>query len=141
MIPTREQIKAAEDRPRLLVPVTEWGKGAQVYVRTMSAKQKADWEELVYDKSGKDYVWNRRKVAAATAICTVEDEAGALIFSADDMEWLNEKAGHVLDRIYAASAKLNGITKDDEDELAKNSSGDRTGDSPSGSPSKSDEST
>jgi hypothetical protein len=109
----REAILGADDLERIEVDVPEWG--GSVWVRTMEATQRDAFEAQQLKEPFKDV---RARLVAAT-VC---DASGALLFSDADIPSLSRKSAKALDRIFAVSTKLSGLTKEDIDELKKNSS-------------------
>lgn len=113
---TREAILGCDDLPRQEVPVPEWG--GSVSVRMMTAAERERWEAFVQGET-------RDRIRATLAARTVCDEAGELLFSEADVEALGAKSGPALTRIFAAALKLNRVSKEDVDELEKNSEAGR----------------
>ncbi len=88
-------------------------------------------------------VLNRKRIRALTIALTLVDENGKRLFgdSPAEIDALAGKGAKAIDRILEVSKRLNLVTAKDEDELAKNSSGEPTADSPSGSPPNSESKT
>lgn len=112
---TKEQILNAEDTKSVIVHVPEWG--GDVIVGTMTAQARDAFETSVTGKNGGTNMTNiRAKLAAATIV----DENGDLLFQEKDVAKLGKKSAAALERIFSASQKLNLISEDDVDQLAKN---------------------
>jgi hypothetical protein len=109
---TKARILEAQDLPLKEVPVPEWG--GKVFVRMMTAGQRDAFEAEQTTNPHRD-------LRARLAVATVCDEAGELLFTAEDVPTLTKKSARALDRIFAAAARHNGITQADVDELRKNS--------------------
>jgi hypothetical protein len=58
------------------------------------------------------------------------DENGERLFQEEDTFPLGGKSAAALDRIFTVAQRLNGLRDEDVEELAKNSSGDQSEDSP-----------
>jgi hypothetical protein len=116
---SRQQILEADDIRIEEVNVPEWG--GSVCVRTFSAADRARFE------LGTDEVRDVRERLAAATIC---DEAGNLIFTAEDVEALGKKSGAALDRVFARARKLNRLSNKDLEEIQGNSSPIRNENSP-----------
>lgn len=112
---TKETILAADDLPRQEVLVPEWG--GSVWVRTMTAGERDAWE-----LSGmKGDTFRRENIRARLAVVTVTDEQGALLFGETDIDALGKKSAAALDRVMGVAMKLNGLSKDDVEDLVGNS--------------------
>src|SRR5690242_17693330 len=105
---TRDQILAADDLPRQLVLLPEWG--GEAYVRTLSGAERDHWEAGIRDEEDEVDVENIR---ARFAVLVLVDDTGKRLFSDADAEALGQKAGPALDRIYQAAAKLNKLKAED----------------------------
>ncbi len=120
MLLSKEQILAAEDLPKKRVNCPEWGEGAWVFVRTLSAAERDRFEagsvELA-EESPAARLANIRARFCALCIC---DEAGQPLFTPADAEALGKKSARALDRIFAVAQRLNGMRKQDLEELEKN---------------------
>lgn len=114
---TKQEIFAAKrDFSLLRVETPEWGDGSFVYVRTMTARDRSEFEALVRETKRNELV---RETLAALTVC---DEEGALLFSGQaDAAALSGKNSVVLERIGEAAMKLNLVSKKDVEEIEKNS--------------------
>jgi hypothetical protein len=111
----RDAILKADDLPRELVNVPEWG--GDVYVRTLTGTERDQFEqELVQNKSKP----NLANVRARFAVLTICDADGVRLFQAKDAEPLGKKSASALDRVFEVAQKLNGFSSDDAESLAKN---------------------
>lgn len=117
---TRDAILAAQDLDKVRVEVPEWGEGAAVFVRTMTARERDEFERSMLQSKGKDKTSNLANIRARFAVLTMVDENGERYFEDGDAQQLGEKSAHVLDRIFSVAQKLNGMSADDVDELAGN---------------------
>lgn len=126
----REAILAAEDLPRELVEVPEWG-GA-VYVRALTGAERDQFEASIVEQRGRDVRMNMRNIRAKLVALTVVDEDGQRIFTDDDVAALGGKSAAALDRLFAVAQRLSGLSKEDVEELAKNSESVQSADSISG---------
>lgn len=117
MILNASAILSADDLPRELVEVPEWG--GSVYVRTMTAgeRDRFEAEHRRRGESGDAY----EDIRARLAVSTVCDESGALLFTPADVPAISRKSAKALDRIFAAAQRLNGLSSQDVEDLRKNS--------------------
>jgi hypothetical protein len=131
---TREEVLAANDHRVITVAVDEWKKGAKVYIHTVSAADKDHLEQTLLKATEKDSDGNpiRKRVgedevrAYFIAMCT-RNSKGQRIFQADDITALKQKSVVVMDRIYTAILDASIITKNDVEDMAKNSGAASTG--------------
>lgn len=116
---TADLILQADDLPRELVEVPEWG--GEVYVRCLTAAERDDWESSVIslEKGGKAKT-DMRNLRAKLVARTVCDEKGERLFTDSQIQQLGGKSAAALDRLYSVAARLSAITKSDEDELLGN---------------------
>ena len=96
--------------------VPEWG--GTVLLRVMTSRERDSFESATLDKSGTARMVNIRARLAALSIC---DTAGARLFNDAEIGLLGDLPAPAMDRIFDAAMRLNRITKDDVDELEKNS--------------------
>ena len=106
----RDQILQADDLPRKEVPIPEWR--TKVWIRTLTAGERDRFEGA----QTKDPYTN---VRARLAVLCMIDESGSSLFTEADIPALSAKSSKALDRIFAASVRLNGISKADIDEMGK----------------------
>ncbi len=125
---TRAEILAADDLPRELVEVPEWG--GSVYVRGLTAMERSEFENLMLGlenrriKVGKsDDVTIQMDMRVLrvrlSALCMV-DEKGNRLFGDDEVEALGRKSADALNRIFVVAQRLSGMTSDDVEDAAGN---------------------
>jgi hypothetical protein len=130
-----EQIQAASDLPVETVNVPEWG--GDVIVRTLTASERDAWEDTMLkrrDEETGDLDCTNLKAELVSR--TLTDASGAPLFSdpLDGIQLLAKKSGAVVSRLFEVAQRLNGLTKKDVEELAKNSAAAPSGSSSSTSP-------
>jgi len=105
-----------------------------VFVREMTAKEKNTWELSLTKRLPKignkqqETEMNLEDYRAKLAICTICDEQGIRQFDMKPniIATLSEKlSASNMERIADAASTLNKITKEDQDELVKNSEADQ----------------
>jgi hypothetical protein len=111
------------------VDVPEWH--GYVFVRSMTAAERDEWELYLISHRTPDGELNFRNVRATLVANTCCDSAGSLLFTPDQVDALAQKCGRAIVRVYEATQRLNAITDDDVQELAKNLPADGSGSSPS----------
>lgn len=118
-----ETILAPENLKPRLVKVPEWG--GEVYVAALTADQRdefeTEWQRIKDERKQEDNVGFRAFLVAST-LC---DESNRLLCVNGKREStadaLSGKAAGPVSRIFNAACELNGLTKDDVEELEKNS--------------------
>ena len=120
---TRDQILEKRKPVIERVPVPEWALNGttEVCVRRFSAKAKMFLSESVgaAQKQGNQLPVNWFGLVCALAIC---DEEGNRLFSnPNDAEMLGDMDADVLYRVYDVAARLNGLSKDETEQITKNS--------------------
>ncbi|SIN97628.1 hypothetical protein SAMN05444166_1870 [Singulisphaera sp. GP187] len=110
---TREQFLAAE-LPRKKVTLPD---GGEVYVRTLTAAQREEWEACLSDTEG---ARAKGLIRASLVALTVCDEHGATLFTKADVPALAEKSAPVIIRLFEEASEFNSVTKADVNELEKN---------------------
>ena len=128
MILGRDDILGADDLSTRRVACPEWG--GTVIVREMTGTQREAFEQAVVSTNGDDTSANTTNLRAWLASFTMVDEAGELLFSADDVRALGDKSATALIRVCNEAQNLNGIGADEVEELVED-----FGDGPSGSSS------
>lgn len=126
---SKEAILAADDRQVRDVPVPEWG--GEVRMRGMTGRERDAYEASIIDQRG-----GERKVILANARaklvakCAI-DEAGALMFTPDDVRALGGKSAVALERLFDAARELSGMAEGDVERLAENFGDDPSDDATS----------
>lgn len=109
-------IAAANANKGKMIPVKAWGQDA--FIRVMSGTERDAFEAASIDKDGKA---TREKFRARLLVKTLADENSARIFTDEDAHTLSDMDGKELGRLFDIAAQANGLTKEDEEELLKNS--------------------
>lgn len=123
---TKQDIIDADDITIEPVDVPEWG--GRVYVRVMDGPSRDAFELSMMKGRGKAAKMSMENVRAKCAAATICNAAGERLFSDKEIELLSKKSGAALNRVWEVSARLNGLTEKDVEELAGNSSGDHSDD-------------
>jgi len=122
---SKEQILKAKDLQTETVDVPEWG--GKVVVMGMTGKQRDEFEQSVI----KGKKTNMSNIRARLCQVSLVDEAGVLLFNSNDIAKLGGKSAAALDRCFEVASRLSGISKDDVEDLEKNSGKGRSEDSTS----------
>jgi hypothetical protein len=127
---TRDEILQADDLKRESVPVPEWG-GA-VMVRGLDGEERDAYEATIINQRGTDVKMNLNNARAKLVQRSIVDADGVLLFDESDVKRLAKKSAAALQRVYDVAARLSGLSKQDLDDLTKNSENGQSGDSLSG---------
>jgi hypothetical protein len=100
------------------VPVPEFGEGAVIPVWEFTARERSDWE-LSTEREGPKANLKSVRERMVVAVCRNDD--GSKMFSAADVAKLAQHPCHIIERIIDAAKKLNSVTEEDIEALAKNS--------------------
>jgi len=109
---TRDAVLAAADVVVEPVDVPEWG--GRLYVRSLSGTERAAWE------TASDRAANTARKLALLVQATACDARGNLLFAAADVPNLETRNAKALLRVARAAGRLNGLTADDVEAIAKN---------------------
>lgn len=118
MILTKAQILDADDIGKETIPVPEWG--GEVLVRMLTGAQRDAFEDSIIKVRGKSKETNLVNIRARLCALCIIDEEGKRLFNDTEIVNLGNKSAIALDRVFSAARKLNGLTEDDVEELAKN---------------------
>jgi hypothetical protein len=110
MVLSRDEILRAEDLPRVVVDVPEWG--GRVILQTMSAARRVQFEEYLAEGDPLLQV----KVVAYSLV----NEEGQLLFTPADVEGLGEKNFKVIVRLARRAFRLNAMGKEALEEAKEN---------------------
>ena len=89
---TKDAILVADDLPREAVEIKEWG--GTVYVRSMSAAERDEWEASWLADDGKPKTARERlkNLRARLAVLVLVDDSGNRLFADEDADALGKKA-------------------------------------------------
>lgn len=118
---SKDAILTADDMRIEAVAVPEWG--GTVFVRSLSGTERDSFEAAILQRNGSDTSVNYRNMRARLAVLALCDRDGNRLFTDGDMAAVGSKSAAALQRVFDAASRLNGLSKDDVDELAKNSEG------------------
>ena len=113
---TREEILKKDDVIVQPLWIEEWE--TWIYIRVLDGQERDAFDDAVNDDvAGKIKIPNYKAWAASKLAC---DKHGHRIFSDEDIPLLGQKSGTALLKIVAAGQKLNQVTEDDIEIIAKN---------------------
>jgi hypothetical protein len=114
----RKDVVSVSDIKTETVSVPEWG--GEVLVRGLTGEQRNQFEMSVLDSQTKAV--NLDQITAKLVAASVVDESGKQLFDQPgDVEMLGGKSAVALYRVGTVAQRLSGLTKEDVDELLKNS--------------------
>ena len=123
----RDKIFAADDRQIETVEVPEWG--CSVGVRVMGGAERDTFEYEATKRMTDDKLTDPRGLRSRLLVATLVDEEGQPVFTSADIPAIEQKAAPVISRLCEVAQRVNGLSDEDVEELAKNSSGAPNGDS------------
>lgn len=115
---TRDAILQADDLPSERMDMPEWG--GPVWIRTLTGTERDAFEQAMISMRGKLREVNLRNARAKMAVMVLCDEQGQRLFRDEDADALGKKSSKALDRIFDAAQRLNGMRKQDVEELTEN---------------------
>ena len=129
-----EAILGIDDLHIETVYVPEWN--GSVRVRTLTAKERDDFEQSLLEKRGRGKNQTREMTflnmrSKLVVKCLMHPTENSRLFRDDQAEQLGRKSGAAVDRLYDVAARLAGISEEDVDELVGNSESDQPDSSPS----------
>ena len=127
---SKKQILEAPDIKTEIVSAPEWG--GEVPVRGLTGTGRDAFEASCVNIDGKKVVPDLTNIRAKLVSRCVVDADGELIFDESDVVALGEKSAVALQRLFEVAQRLSGLTKEDVEELAKNSGSALKGASTSG---------
>lgn len=114
---SRDDILNADDRKLEEVQVPEWG--GSVMIRTLSGKERDEYESGTLSvKNGKQVENFENFRARLVALCLV-DEKGKRLFTARDIVTLGNKSAAALQRVYNKCQELNAVSDEDVESLVE----------------------
>jgi hypothetical protein len=118
MLLSKNEIRAIQDRKTERVAIPEWGEGAEVIVRQMSAYDRELYESyaMMLSEQRTSGMVSSQQLYARMAIASCCDEHGDTLFTMDDIEWLSQKSYVALKRIFDVAWRINLI---DPEEVEK----------------------
>jgi hypothetical protein len=111
---SRDEINPVTDRRLKEIEIPEWG--GSVCLRIMTCNEKDIWEHQFHGKKVTPTII--RAALVAKCLC---DENGVRLYTDQQTDELGAKSCVVLDRLFDICMKSNRFSKEDVDELAKNS--------------------
>lgn len=133
---SRDQILAKQDDlPAADVPVPEWGDGATIRVRGLTAQARFDWG-IARDKAmaGEAAPEPTSYLIALAAV----DDAGNPLFQGQDADAIASLRSDITERLAGKILELSGIGEAAAEAAAGNSGATTSGASPTSSPATSD---
>lgn len=114
-----DDILKVDDLQRETVNVPAWG--GSVIVAEMSGQERDAWEAAVFKMRGKNTEVNRENFRASLLVRCLVDENGKRLFSDAQIKALGAKGSQAISKLFDVAMRINGISKDDQEELTKNS--------------------
>jgi len=112
---TKEAILNSDDLQKELVKIPEWG--GEAFVRMLTGAERDLFESQIVNKTGGV---NMENIRARLVCLTLVDEDGVRLFDDADIKELGCKSASALDRVFTVAQRLNKISDNDVEDLAKN---------------------
>lgn len=119
-------------KPLESINVPEWG--GKVYIRVMSSNERDAYEAETVQVNGKNVTLNRQGARARLLVKVVCDESGHRLFEDRDAKMLGEQPADLIEPVVEFASRVNKLSKEDIDDLAKNSDTAPNADSGTNSP-------
>ena len=126
---SKEQILAVQDLRQEDVHVPEWG--GSVRVRTLSGKERADFERSVLVIRGDKYTVNPKLMREKLVAASVIGDDGKRLFSEEDVAALSLKSSSAIEKVFRVAQRLSGIGEGDIKEIEADLGQAQDGDSAS----------
>lgn len=114
----RDDILAVEDTATKLIDIPAWGNDgipAQVYIRSVSGRERDDLEQVARGKNK-----NLDNFRARCASLFLSNEHGTALFNSGDIPLLGKKCAAALDAILTEGLKFNEMDDEAADRAEKN---------------------
>ena len=112
----KDKIKNAEDLRAETITIDEWD--VTLEVRAFSARKRLELGRLATDSSGQEN--SIEFVARLLKESIYDPETHDPVFTDDDVGWLMDKSGAVLDRLTLKAMEVNGLDKASVRDAEKN---------------------
>ena len=115
----RDKAKKAPAPAHVPLEIPEWELTGPdtAYIKVWSARDRVKWEELAAgDKASKGDA-----ITFGVLLALVGADGKPIFDAAADLPWLQDQPAHLLLRIYREVGKVNKLTKEASEDLAKNS--------------------
>lgn len=126
---TKQEIYAVDDTIFEDVQVPEWSEDGFVRVFGLTGTERDAFEASMVVTVGNKQSVNTENIRAKLCVLAIRDENGKPMFDMADVHSLGQKSAAALDRVYEVAARLSKISKEDVDEMVKNSGKGRSKDS------------
>ncbi|MEM8668724.1 MAG: hypothetical protein AAGG48_14485 [Planctomycetota bacterium] len=118
---TKEQILQAPTKLKVqVIPVPEWGEGAEVCVRELTGDERDRFEEKVSDAGT---LVGARSSLVALGVCDADGNSFEE-FTESEVEQLGSKGASAISRLFDAIKKMSGMESESVKEAEKNSPAD-----------------
>ena len=114
---SRSEFLSASDLKFEDVPVPEMGEDLSVRIAILTGHAREEYSKLCREREASQ---DTSEIQAILVSITAIDVEGKLLFSPEDVKKINDKSSAVLDRLCTTAMKLNGLTEEAMEDLAKN---------------------
>lgn len=110
---SRDQFFQTVPRQVEMVALPELGKGVGIRIRSLTAKERADYEDEVRIKTKKGYDIDPVHLQEKLIIRAAVDEKGELLLTEEDMPRMAGMPAAVINRLFKVAQRLCGLNDDD----------------------------
>jgi hypothetical protein len=126
---SREEVLSADDTRTEEVPTPEWEEDSAVLIRSLTARERALFEQSMIKIQGKVAVMNLADTYAQLVYLGCVNRDGSRMFTKKDIEALNGRSAAPMERIAKRVQELSGLREADIAELTANFTSGPTRDS------------
>ena len=119
---SKHDILEADDLVFEVVSVPEWN--GEVLLKSLTGAQRDAFEETIFVQRGDNRHLNMQMLRAKLAAASIVDpETHERMFAENEITLLGQKSARALERVFRRAQEINGMTREDIDELVGNSEG------------------
>jgi len=124
---SRDDILSANDLPKELVEVPEWG--GSVYVRGLNGLERDKFEISCAEQKGKNTTLNLENVRSKLLVLTICDEDGNRLFNDADLANFCKKSAIPISKLFDIAQRLSGLLDNDIKKMSEDFLPSQGGDS------------
>ena len=114
----RERIRVKRPPRRHEVSVPDWQLDETLWVHALTVLERVEFEDWCHEHRDEREADKNMLVMLKLVILSTRDSEGKPVFEREDLDWLKGEDSRALLRLFEVSAELNGLRKEDQDELA-----------------------
>jgi len=115
MVLSKAEIGAADDCVTEEVDVPEWG--GTVRMRSLVLRDREAWEKKVFAAGD---IMGMENIRADLCVSCMVDDDGKRLYADDEVDALLDRSALVMERLFKVALRINMMSNDDVEDLAKN---------------------